>query len=180
MEESDEKRKEMFNFVSKATGLSLEELSLRTKQHPAAHTIEEWQPFATSLFPDAKMCKNLFLKDKKKGSLWLVVALFDTDLDMKKLTKELKFKSGNLRFAHEDVLLDTLGVKQGSVTPLALFNDIKEKKVNLVLDIRIFADDNQKLLFHPLSNDFTTTLTAKELKQFVDSCGHNCKVFDIQ
>jgi hypothetical protein len=91
---------------------------------PQLENSQSRAPYATAAFPEAQMCKNLFLRDKKKGnpkysrylftgSLWLVVARSDTELDMKKLTKELKFKSGNLRFAHDDVLLETLGVKQG-------------------------------------------------------------------
>jgi len=86
----------------------------------------------------------------------------------------LKMKSGNLRFAHDDILLQTLGVKQGSVTPLGLFNDRKEKKVNLILDIRMMEMENQKLLFHPLSNEFTTLFTHTFLEAFHDHfiCRH--------
>lgn len=46
----------------------MEEISTRrTKEHSAAYTIDEWRPIASSLFPTAFMCKNLFMKDKKKG-----------------------------------------------------------------------------------------------------------------
>jgi hypothetical protein len=54
----------------------------------------------------------------------------DSEVDMKVLTKQLGFSSGTLRFANEDVLEDTLSVRQGSVTPLALFVDKDAHKVN--------------------------------------------------
>jgi len=118
------------------------------------------------------MCKNLFLKDKKKNSLWLVVAHKDTNVDMKKLTKNLGFQSGTLRFAAEEILQKTLGVSQGSVTPLALLNDREKHIVHVIIDELLLKDDNQELLFHPLSNDYTTELTAGELKLLLKNFGH--------
>lgn len=56
------------------------------------------------------MCKNLFLKDKKKGGIWLVVAKANAVVDMKELTKEFKVSSGCLRFAPDEVLEEKLGV----------------------------------------------------------------------
>jgi len=43
------------------------------------------------------------------------VALADTKVDMKKLTKELGFGSGTLRFGHDDDLFNTLGIKTRSL-----------------------------------------------------------------
>lgn len=47
------------------------------------------------------------------GNLHLVVALADTPIDMKKLTKYLGYSSGTLRFGSEDILFETLGVREG-------------------------------------------------------------------
>lgn len=47
-----------------------------------AGTIDIWSPYCKQNAPDAKVCKNLFLKDKKK-KLVLCTALTETDLDMK-------------------------------------------------------------------------------------------------
>lgn len=56
------------------------------------------------------------------------------------------------------------------MTPLGLIYDT-EKKVNVIIDERMIEKEEQKLLFHPLSNEFTLFLSAKELKEFLNSCG---------
>ena len=65
-------------------------------------------------------CKTFFLKDKKRA-LWLVVALGDQRVDMKALGKTLSY--ARLSFGKPELLLKTLGVTPGSVTPFALVND---------------------------------------------------------
>ncbi len=73
-----------------------------------------------------------------------------------------------------------LGVKQGSVTPLALFNDRTAQKLSGVLiDNRMVADPSNKLLFHPLSNNFTTEITGTELEVFLNECGHHVRFMDF-
>jgi hypothetical protein len=58
------------------------------------------------------MCKNLFLRDKKKGKLWLVVAVHNAQIDMKALTKGFGVASGCLRFGPDDVLESVLGTSK--------------------------------------------------------------------
>jgi Ala-tRNA(Pro) deacylase len=71
-------------------------------------------------------------------------------------------------------------VKQGSVTPLALFNDKEAHKLRGVLiDSRMIEEPSHKLLFHPLSNDFTTEITAAELETFLKACGHDVNFLDF-
>eukprot|EP01114_Cavostelium_apophysatum_P004623 TRINITY_DN14951_c0_g1_i1.p1 TRINITY_DN14951_c0_g1~~TRINITY_DN14951_c0_g1_i1.p1 ORF type:complete len:185 (-),score=26.97 TRINITY_DN14951_c0_g1_i1:5-559(-) len=168
----------LYHFLSKSLEVSQEQLRGRVQKHPPAHTIAEWLPFAKDF--DGIMCKNLFLKDKKKGSLFLVVAVHDTEIDMKKLTKYLKFKSGNLRFAADEILYQSLRVPQGSVTPLGLIFD-DQKKVNVIIDARMVPEDNseQKLLFHPLSNEYTMFITSSELEKFLKATGHNVTRMDF-
>ena len=99
---------------------------------------------------------------------------------MKSLTKHLGFSSGTLRFASEDILYDILGVRQGSVTPLGLFNDKDRKQLTGVLiDSNMVSFPDIKLLFHPLSNDYTTEITAKELELFLRSTGHKIHIMDF-
>lgn len=51
-----------------------------------------------------------FFRDKKNLSLWHVVAAVETRVDMKKLTKDLGFGSGTLRFAPDEDLIRTEGM----------------------------------------------------------------------
>jgi hypothetical protein len=70
----EENRNALFAYLAKVLNVEESDLRGRTKSHPPAHTVEEWYPFASTSFPDGKLCKNLFLKDKKKGTIWLAVA----------------------------------------------------------------------------------------------------------
>ncbi len=186
----EKRRRELFKFMAEQIrgGPTADEwCGQRTKSHPPAHTVEEWRPHILSLgfSPQAMMCKNLFLNEKKnnktKGSIWLVVAHVDSQVPLAKLAKQLGFRI--LRFADEEMLKQTLGVRQGSVTPLALFNDRTEKKVNVIIDKVLLTTDGgaveKRLLFHPLTNDHTTELTASEFKQFLDACGHTVREMDF-
>eukprot|EP01126_Amoeba_proteus_P020732 TRINITY_DN2105_c0_g1_i1.p1 TRINITY_DN2105_c0_g1~~TRINITY_DN2105_c0_g1_i1.p1 ORF type:complete len:121 (-),score=21.84 TRINITY_DN2105_c0_g1_i1:442-804(-) len=100
----------LYQFLQDHLHWSQEWIDSKVKQHEEACTVEIWQPFCQALFPQAFICKNLFLKDKKKGKLWLVVAKEDTVIDFKKLNKDFGCSSGTLRFTSDEVLETTLGM----------------------------------------------------------------------
>lgn len=60
------------------------------------------------------MCKNLFLRDKKKGAIWLVVAKAEAVVEMKSMTKDFGVSSGCLRFAPDDILEELLGLHRNT------------------------------------------------------------------
>eukprot|EP00047_Mylnosiga_fluctuans_P010572 m.16960 g.16960 ORF g.16960 m.16960 type:complete len:234 (+) comp3194_c0_seq1:2-703(+) len=147
-------------------------------EHPSSPTINDWRPHIEALAPrGAKMCKNLFLKDRKQPDLLLVVALADTAVDMKLIQKRFAFK--NPRLAAEEVLLQTLGLQKGAVTPLAMVADSRAA-VTLVLDKALVDSGATPLCFHPISgNNFTVVLTAAELLRYVEACGRAPVVVDF-
>ena len=59
--------------------------------------------------------KNLFLKNKK-NEFFLISCEENEDIDLKKISKCLDL--GNISFAKEKYLLQYLGIKPGSVSPL--------------------------------------------------------------
>jgi Ala-tRNA(Pro) deacylase len=63
--------------------------------------------------------------------------------------------SGRLSFGNETLMFETLGVRPGSVTALALINDA-ERRVTFVLDRRLW--EAEVVNFHPLINTATTAL----------------------
>lgn len=131
--------------------------------HPASPTIEAWEPHCAKYAPRAKICKNLFLKDKKKKTFVLVSALADTATrNLKPIEEHLKVK--NLRLADPALLMEKLGLKSGAVTPLSCLVDEK-KEITFVLDKdMIEAGKTAPLIFHPLSgNDASLTLGTDAL-----------------
>jgi Ala-tRNA(Pro) deacylase len=110
--------------------------------------------------------KNLFLKDKK-GGLWLVVLRDDFKLDLNALSKQIG--APRFSFGSGELLIATLGIPPGSVTPFALIND-REHKVRVVLDDEMLRQE--PLNYHPLRNDRTIAVTADDLLKFIADCGH--------
>jgi Ala-tRNA(Pro) deacylase len=135
-----------------------------TQAHRPVFTVEEAADVSDH-FPGGHT-KNLFLKDKK-GGLWLVVLRADLRVDLNALAKRLG--APRFSFGSAELLITTLGIEPGSVTPFALMNDTAHK-VQPVLDEGMLK--LEPLNFHPLRNDRTTAIAAADLTRFVEACGH--------
>jgi Ala-tRNA(Pro) deacylase len=139
--------------------------------HPPVHTVEEALPYWASL--EGVHTKNLMLKGAK-GGLWLVCVPTDRRLDLKALAAHVGAKK--FSFASGEVLAETLGVAQGSVSPLALVND-KDNQVQLVLAKDML--DQPRITVHPLTNEATVSLTSAELVAVVKATGHHPEIVDF-
>jgi Ala-tRNA(Pro) deacylase len=139
-----------------------------TVEHPPLFTVEQSKELRGDI-PGAHT-KNLFLKCKK-GTLWLVVAVESTPVNLKTLHQHLG--SGRLSFGNAELLGQVLGVQPGSVTPFSVINDT-DGHVTVVLDEALFAYD--RLNFHPLVNTATTGISKDGLLRFLQDCGHPPKI----
>jgi len=111
------------------------------------------------------LTKTLFFKESKKDNLYLLVALGDTPVDTKFLGKKLGTANGALRFAAPEVLLEVLGVAQGSVSPFGLLNDAGKKAVVLV-DAALAAT-KAKVTFHPNTNTKSVIIEPASVVKFI-------------
>jgi len=139
-------------------------IACKTVAHAPVFTVEESKSLRGVIV--GGHTKNLFLKDKKDG-LWLVVLREHVSVDLNALSKQLG--APRFSFGSPELLVATLGVPPGSVTPFALIND-PAAKVRVVLDAGMMALD--PLNFHPLRNDRTTAITSSDLLKFIRACGH--------
>jgi len=139
-------------------------LGHRTVEHAPVFTVEEAKQHRGEL--PGHHVKNLFLRNKKE-EMWLVVALEDRAIDLKKLGERLG--AGRLSFGSPERLRKYLGVEPGSVTPFAVINDA-DRHVRLVLD-RALARGGP-VNAHPLTNRMTTALSFADLARFVEATGH--------
>jgi Ala-tRNA(Pro) deacylase len=143
----------------------------RTYTHPPVFTVAEVAALRGQLA--GGHCKSLFLKDKK-GGLWLLVALEERPIDLKRLAARLG--APRFSFGNPELLFEVLGVRPGSVTPFALVND-HNRRVRVVLDRGMLECD--PLNYHPLENDRTTAIAAQDLLRFIDACGHEPTILDL-
>ncbi len=136
----------------------------RTVEHPPVFTVEEAKALRGDL--PGHHIKNLFLRNKKE-EMWLVVALEDRAVDLRRLGEVLG--AGRLSFGSAERLKRHLGVEPGSVTPLALAND-EARAVRLALDRGLATGG--PINAHPLVNSMTTALSAADLLRFFAATGH--------
>ena len=142
-----------------------------TTWHEAVFTVEDSRRLRGEI--PGGHCKSLFLKDKK-GALWLVVADEGRRVDLKRLAKRLGAR--NFSFGKPELLMETLGVEPGAVTPFALIND-PAGRVRVALDAAMMKQD--RLNYHPLTNRATTTIAAANLAAFIAACGHEPHMVDL-
>ena len=88
-------------------------LSHQSVEHPPVFTVEEAKALRGNL--PGHHIKNLFLRNRKE-EMWLVVALEDRAIDLKRLCERLG--AGKFTFGSPDRLRRHLGVEPGSVTLL--------------------------------------------------------------
>lgn len=146
-------------------------IAQRTVEHPPVFTVEEAKALRGNL--PGHHIKNLFLRNRKE-EMWLVVALEDRAIDLKRLGEVLG--AGKLSFGSPDRLRRVLGVEPGSVTPFALVND-EGRVVRLVLD-RALAEGGP-VNAHPLINTMTTAIAIADLLRLFEATGHAPRWLDF-
>ncbi|MBV9541269.1 MAG: prolyl-tRNA synthetase associated domain-containing protein [Alphaproteobacteria bacterium] len=147
------------------------EIRWTTQTHAPVFTVAEAEALYDS--QPGGHTKNLFLKDKKDG-LWLVTLRDHLRVDMGTLGKRLN--APRFSFGSPDLLMETLGIEPGSVTPFSVMNDVAQR-VRLVLDAGMLTLD--PLNFHPLRNDRTTAISPDDLLLFVRDTGREPLVVEI-
>lgn len=149
----------------------LEKLGIKshTIEHPEVFTVEAMMPH----LGEAKgvVCKNLFLKDKKKKGLWLVCTLAEREVNLTELAKKVGAQGG-FRFADESLMVEKLGVGQGCATGYSIFNDTNHD-VKLVLDEELADSGKHEMIyFHPMVNSASTGIAPEDFLKFAKETGH--------
>ena len=145
---------------------------IETVDHPAVFTVAE----SSDLHRDMRggHTKNLFLRDRKNNH-FLVTAEQDTEVDLKRLHKVIGGAS-RFSFGKPEEMMLWLGVTPGSVTALAIANDV-DGHVTFVLDERLMRHEHVNC--HPLTNEATTTIRRDDLVAFATAHGHAPMIADL-
>ena len=140
-----------------------------TVTHPPLFTVEQSRALRGQI--PGGHTKNLFLKDKK-DALFLVTALEDATIELKSLHRRLN-ASGRFSFGSANLMLETLGIAPGAVTPFGALNDTAGR-VTIVLDKALMQ--HTAINAHPLVNTMTTSISREGLLAFLVSTGHNPRI----
>ena len=136
--------------------------------HVALRTVEDSKKVQSQFNSDSGgggHIKNLYLRDNKKRNI-LFVAEQDRKIDLKDLPTLLG--TGRLSFGSAERLFETLGVRPGAVTPLAMINGVNA-------GVSLFLDNDLKkfrsLYVHPLVNDRTLEIDLVDLEKLFQHIG---------
>ena len=144
--------------------LSARGIEYRLVEHPPFFTVAQSQRQRGDM--QGGHCKNLFLKDRK-GALFLVTVQENRRVDFKRLAALMS--CARLSFGAPELLEELLGVKPGSVTPLAAVNDV-DGRVKVAIDRELLT--KRPLNCHPLRNDATIQLQPEDLISFLREHQH--------
>lgn len=153
----------------------LQELNIDYKEvkHIPVFTIEDMDNLG-NIFEDAKICKNLFVRDQKGKRHFLIVMPEEKRAPLSEIAE--KIGSTKLSFASSERLMKYLKLEPGSVTPLAIIND-EENAVEVVFDEEL---KTEKLLgVHPCENTSTILITPSNLEKYVKAFNNKMKYIKI-
>lgn len=141
-------------------------LYLRT-DHEAVMTIEACQEVDEAL--QLKICKNLFLCNRKKTNYYLLVMPGDKTLQTKELSPQIP--SSRLSFASGEDMEKYLNVTPGSATIMGLIFD-PDNKVQLLIDEELL--DEEYFACHPCVNTSSIKMKTEDvLKKFLPAVHHD-------
>ena len=119
--------------------------------------------------------KNLFVRDDKRRSYYLITVKGDKRVDLKEFRKTYGTKP--LTFVKPDELADILGLIPGAVTPFGLLNDA-ENKVVFYIDAA-FREGIGLIGVHPNDNTATVWLKAEDLIKIIQDHGNEVNVVKL-
>ena len=153
----------------------LNELSINYKEveHTPVYTIEDMDALG-NVFENAKICKNLFVRDQKGKRHFLVVLPEEKRAPLADIAT--KIESTKLSFASPERLMKYLKLEPGAVTPLSVIND-ESNEVEVVFDEDLKKEN--LLGVHPCVNTATILLTPTDLEKYVVSNNNKLKYIKI-
>lgn len=134
-------------------------------EHVAVYNMAECAELALP-YPEDE-AKNLFVRDDKKRSYYLITVRGEKRVDLKEFRRAHGTRS--LSFASPEELLSFLKLTPGSVTPLGLLND-EDCRVQFYLD-EDFLLPPGRIGVHPNDNTATIWLQTQELLRVIRAHG---------
>lgn len=124
-------------------------------------------------YPDAD-AKNLFGRDDKRRSYYLITVKGDKRVDLKDFRRKHELRP--LTFCSADELMDIMKIYPGAVSPLGLLSD-EECKVKFFLDEAFEAGP---IGIHPNDNTATIWLKTADLVRIISEHGNSVEMFILE
>lgn len=143
-------------------------------EHKAVYSMSEISEVEIP-YPEAD-AKNLFVRDDKKENYYLITVRGNKRVNLKEFRKENNTRP--LSFASEKELEEIIQILPGSVSPLGILND-KKNKVKVFLD-KEFIEKTDIIGIHPNDNTATIWLKTKDLIDIIKENGNKVELVEIK
>ena len=149
----------------------LEELKIPYEkfEHPPLFTCEDAKKHRPNC--DFLDVKNLFVRNKNKSNLYLVVIPADKRADLQAIRELLQ--ETKLCFAESELLAEKLKVTQGAVSILCVAN-LDNSDVTVLIDSQIL--EAKKVGFHPSINTETLVFATSAIPIILNHAKVNWKI----
>lgn len=131
-------------------------IDYRMAEHEEVHTMEDLPPIEEQL--GARFFRNLFLTNRNKSQLWLLLIIGDKPFRTSEVSHLLEVS--RLSFGSAELLEEKLGVHPGAVNPLSLVFD-ETHEIHLACDREILQ--HKQVCMHPGSNNQSIVMNTEDL-----------------
>ncbi|MCC8048316.1 MAG: prolyl-tRNA synthetase associated domain-containing protein [Oscillospiraceae bacterium] len=143
-------------------------------EHEAVFNMEELA--ALGLPHTEAIAKNLFVRDDKKRSYYLITVRGDKHVNLKEFQQ--KYGTRKLSFGSAEDLSALLGLTAGEVTPFGLLNDA-DRRVQLCLDADFMRTPETLIGVHPNDNTATVRLRTSDLVRLLTERGCDVRTVEL-
>ena len=141
-------------------------------EHEPALTTEQADSFIEGI--EGVRTKTIFLTNKKKTEFYLLIMDDKKRLDMD-IFKEI-VASKQIKMASKNSLFEKMMLPPGVVSPFGLLNN-EDKDIKVYIDKEII--DEERMCFHPNTNEKTIFLKTLDLLKFIESIGYDVNIVEI-
>jgi len=152
--------------------LDFHHITYQRIEHPAVFTVEQADVYLFDA-PGTRT-KNLFICDEKKQRYYILWVHSDQQVQFNQLGRKLGL--GKVRFGSPEKLKEYLDLRPGSVSVLALVNDV-QNQVNILIDRELWQSASFQC--HPLINTATLVISKEDIARFFELTGHTFQVIDV-
>ena len=140
--------------------------------HPPATTTAEADSYIKGI--SGVRTKSMFLTNRRKSAYYLLIMDDQKHLDMHKFEEIVDEK--RLHLASSASLIKKMKLAPGIVSPFGLLNNA-ERDVQVYFDKDIV--DEQRMSFHPNTNEQTIFLATTDLFKFIEAVGFKYQVVEL-
>lgn len=148
------------------------EIPFEIVEHEPALTTEQADHFIEGI--EGVRTKTMFLTNKKKTAYYLLIMDDHKRLDMSAFGQIAGSKG--VKMASAESLYEKMMLPPGVVSPFGLLNN-EDRDISVFIDKAIV--DEERMSFHPNTNEKTIFIKTADLFQFIEGIGYKVNIIEL-